>query len=211
MQAHPNTDKSRFLAIDYGLARFGETYAAGPDALWVPGTPLPPAAAAAAPGQLVDAASLDLPPWSIFESVHRAAWKRKGDVYHLLFDLGERLDGRMWAGDDRDNVERLMSLIAHVTGVRPHAWFDARPEGRVPPPAGGLGASRPGIAVAGRSTHALRRWAMRVTAWVHPRNPGLTAAEALTSPLFTGRTSWRVRRVGLQVGAGKAPWGVETA
>ena len=41
----------------------------------------------------------------------------QGDVYHLVFELGEWLDGRVWAEEDRLDVLRLVDLIHHVTGV----------------------------------------------------------------------------------------------
>ena len=41
----------------------------------------------------------------------------QGDVYHLLFNLGEWLDGRIWRKKDRLDVQRLLQLIHHVTGM----------------------------------------------------------------------------------------------
>ena len=40
-------------------------------------------------------------------------------MYHLLFDLGEWLDGRVWPKSDELDVLRLMDLIRHVTGAGP--------------------------------------------------------------------------------------------
>lgn len=40
----------------------------------------------------------------------------QGDVYHLLFNLGEWLDGRVWPEQDELDVLRLLDLIHHVTG-----------------------------------------------------------------------------------------------
>ena len=45
----------------------------------------------------------------------------QGDVYHILFNLGEWLDGRVWPRKDQLEVLRLMDLIHHVTGV-PQDW-----------------------------------------------------------------------------------------
>ena len=42
---------------------------------------------------------------------------RQGDVYHLLFNLGEWLDGRVWPRADQLEVLRLLDLIHHVTGM----------------------------------------------------------------------------------------------
>ena len=41
----------------------------------------------------------------------------QGDVYHILFNLGEWLDGRVWPRKDQLEVLRLMDLIHHVTGL----------------------------------------------------------------------------------------------
>lgn len=36
-----------------------------------------------------------------------------------------------------------------------------------------------------------RIWCYRLRSWIHPSNPGITAAEALTAPFFTKRISLR--------------------
>ena len=38
-------------------------------------------------------------------------------MYHILFNLGEWLDGRVWPRKDQLEVLRLMDLIHHVTGA----------------------------------------------------------------------------------------------
>ena len=45
-------------------------------------------------------------------------WKPviQGDVYHLVFELGEWLDGRVWPSGDELEVLRLVDFIEHVTG-----------------------------------------------------------------------------------------------
>lgn len=40
-----------------------------------------------------------------------------GDVYHLLFDLSQKIHGRVWPEKDRPAVKRLLSLIRHVCGA----------------------------------------------------------------------------------------------
>lgn len=40
----------------------------------------------------------------------------QGDVYHLVFELGEWLDGRVWPSSDELEVLRLVDFIEHVTG-----------------------------------------------------------------------------------------------
>lgn len=41
----------------------------------------------------------------------------QGDVYHLVFNLCEWLDGRVWPKEDELEVMRLVDLIHHVTGA----------------------------------------------------------------------------------------------
>lgn len=44
-----------------------------------------------------------------------------GDVYHLIFDLSQKIHGRVWLEKDRPAVKRLLSLIQHVCGAHfPH-------------------------------------------------------------------------------------------
>ena len=43
-------------------------------------------------------------------------WLFQGDVYHLVFELGEWLDGRVWPSSDELEVLRLVDFIEHVTG-----------------------------------------------------------------------------------------------
>lgn len=43
----------------------------------------------------------------------------QGDVYHLVFELGEWLDGRVWPSDDELDVLRMIDFIEHVTGMKP--------------------------------------------------------------------------------------------
>ncbi len=56
---------------------------------------------------------------SILERTWRWAWRRKGDVYHLLFDMCRYVDGRVWPSQDKTDVLLFLSLMHHVTGVLP--------------------------------------------------------------------------------------------
>ncbi len=38
-------------------------------------------------------------------------------MYHLLFDLSQKIHGRVWPEKDRAAVKRLLSLIRHVCGA----------------------------------------------------------------------------------------------
>ena len=53
---------------------------------------------------------------SILERTWRYAWRRKGDVYHLLFDMCRYVDGRVWPTSDKTDVLLFLSLMHHVTG-----------------------------------------------------------------------------------------------
>ena len=46
---------------------------------------------------------------------HCQCARLQGDVYHLLFNLGEWLDGRIWPEQDELDVLRMLDLIHHVT------------------------------------------------------------------------------------------------
>ena len=40
-------------------------------------------------------------------------------MYHLVFELGEWLDGRVWPSEDELDVLRMVDLIEHLTGRAP--------------------------------------------------------------------------------------------
>ncbi|KAK9822580.1 hypothetical protein WJX74_006685 [Apatococcus lobatus] len=192
--------RQRFKIIDYGLGVFDENYAAGPDLVisedietmpamerqpshapafgCMPSFPFPTLSSSQVQG---------LPKFSLIERMYRFYWRRKGDVYHLLFNLGEWLDGRVWLKKDRLDVQRLLDLIHHVTGAKLQAYFVEANEAGLPR-MGGCGFLKQN----GRVLHFARRWSVRLQTWTHPNNPGLTAAEALTSNFFTKRTSCRM-------------------
>eukprot|EP00884_Botryococcus_braunii_P018754 jgi/Botrbrau1/5562/Bobra.0023s0045.1 len=210
--------KYQFKIIDYGLANFEETYAAGPDIIYEDnkfedgerGSLSPQSSelgsstndngtggsgirlSSAIPFLKLNRNGVEqLPRLSAMEHLYRYMWRRKGDVYHLVFNLCEWLDGRVWPQEDELDVLRLVDLIHHVTGVRIKAWFvkDTDTKG------GGIGGwiRKPAEVIYqhGESLHFLRRWEVRFRSWLRPSNPGLTAAEALTAPFFTKRRSCR--------------------
>lgn len=51
--------------------------------------------------------------------VHKQAWGRRGDVYHLLFDLTFFIYGTSWRREDAVIVYMLFALIHHTTGAHP--------------------------------------------------------------------------------------------
>ena len=175
----------RFVIIDYGLASWSRGPATGPDLVLRRGVD-DVAAAPPPPLPYVDVSALEGGTRSYhrhtpLERVHAAAWRDKGDVYHLLLELAAALSGRAWPHADGDDVCRLLDLIQHATGVRPLATVVAA---GVPPP------PRPPAPL-----RALARGWLRVRAWVLPSCPSLLAGEALTAPAFTGRRSCRLRWV----------------
>ncbi|KAK9792705.1 hypothetical protein WJX73_008294 [Symbiochloris irregularis] len=202
----PQRLKHEFKVIDYGLANFEETYACGPD-LYVDEArgedgelqvqPSVPSVAAMGPGCalpiMLQRDDVDrLPSTSPIEKLYRFMWRRKGDVYHLLFNLGEWLDGRVWPEEDELDVLRLLDLIHHVTGCRLKAYYCSSEnladyKGEVFQDCLRCGPFNRN----GASLHFLRRWHVRLAGWTHPSNPGLTAAEALTAPFFTKHRSLR--------------------
>ncbi|KAK9810613.1 hypothetical protein WJX73_004508 [Symbiochloris irregularis] len=212
--AAPDRYRYQFKLIDYGLALFDEVYACGPDLpdeddptaplqmhAHVGGSAVGLEHALSAGGLLSQPSTSDipkvsekdamprLPRTSAIEKLYRYMWRRKGDVYHLLFDLGEWLDGRVWPKSDELDVLRLVALIHHVTGARLHAYFRDDNSEAVSGWQDMLNCSlfkRDGAAL-----HFLRRWHVRLKTWVNPSNPGLTAAEALTAPFFTKHRSMR--------------------
>lgn len=132
----------------------------------------------------------DLPSTSPLEKLYRFMWRRKGDVYHLVFELGEWLDGRVWPSDDELDVLRLVDFIEHVTGVRMKFWFSEDMTGE--DSVGGWRDRALGPFQRHDSAmHFLRRYHIRLRSWISPSNPGVTAAEALTAPFFTKRISLR--------------------
>lgn len=54
---------------------------------------------------------------SLLERTWRYAWRKKGDVYHLLFDMSGYVDGRVWPVQDKTDVLLFLALMHHVTGA----------------------------------------------------------------------------------------------
>lgn len=131
-----------------------------------------------------------LPQVAPIEQIYRYFWKRKGDVYALLWDLQRFLDGRVWPVEDELEVRLMIDLIRHVTGVRLKAYFvplnsatdkDGVKALKLQRQFSPLGAFKRNDG----ALHVLRIRAIRLRSWFKPHNPGITAAEALTSPFFT--------------------------
>ncbi|DBA73916.1 hypothetical protein WJX79_008469 [Trebouxia sp. C0005] len=132
-----------------------------------------------------------LPQIAPIERIYRYFWKRKGDVYALLWDLQRFLDGRVWPLEDELEVRLMIDLIRHVTGVRLKAYFVPLSADQDQDGSKALKLQRKGISCCGAFKrndgflHILRIRSIRLRSWFKPHNPGLTAAEALTSPFFT--------------------------
>lgn len=130
-----------------------------------------------------------LPQVPPMERLYRYFWRRKGDVYALLWDMQRYIDGRVWPEHDELEVRLMMDLIRHVTGVHVKAWFAPLDEDDK----GGDLALRDerSFSVCGilyrneGAFHWLRIRSLRIRSFLRPANAGLTAAEALTAPFFT--------------------------
>lgn len=131
-----------------------------------------------------------LPQIAPIEKIYRYFWKRKGDVYALLWDLQRFLDGRVWPLEDELEVRLMIDLIRHVTGVKLKAYFvplsmeqdkDGQKSLKLQHQFSWCGTFRRNDG----ALHVLRIRSIRLRSWFKPHNPGLTAAEALTSPFFT--------------------------
>ncbi|KAL3142839.1 hypothetical protein ABBQ38_003132 [Trebouxia sp. C0009 RCD-2024] len=194
----------RYKVIDYGLADFEARYAAGMiGAAADQGTQSAPKEethrqrkqrereAERNPGstarRTLALSKNVIPSVSILERTWRYAWRRKGDVYHLLFDMCRYVDGRVWPTSDKTDVLLFLSLMHHVTGTPLRAWFaDISGEHQDDQvlafqerclPCGCFERNN-------GPCHFVRTFGVRLRGWFQPRNPGLTAAEVLTSPFF---------------------------
>ncbi|KAL3148346.1 hypothetical protein ABBQ38_013803 [Trebouxia sp. C0009 RCD-2024] len=131
-----------------------------------------------------------LPKMAPIEQIYRHLWKRKGDVYALLWDLQRFLDGRVWPLEDELEVRLMIDLIRHVTGVKLKAYFVPLSHEQDQTGKKALKLQRK-FSILGPfqrndgALHVLRIRTIRLRSWFKPHNPGLTAAEALTSPFFT--------------------------
>ncbi|KAK9861793.1 hypothetical protein WJX84_005472 [Apatococcus fuscideae] len=179
---------SRFKIIDFGLASFDEDFAAG----LVEDIPEKGRRQLHGLRQFhLNFSNIHLiPEVSPLEKWYRWLWSRKGDVYAVLWDLCRHLDGRIWPMRDRVHVRLLLSLIFHVTGTKilcqfvdmPETELEQKPsrQSRQQARFGPLGVFEKNDG----PLHVLRIRYIRIKSWLRPRNPGITAAEALCAPFF---------------------------
>lgn len=128
-----------------------------------------------------------IPSVSILERTWRWAWRRKGDVYHLLFDMCRYVDGRVWPSQDKTDVLLFLSLMHHVTGTPLRAWFAEISGDHQDDQVLALQQKCMPCGIFERNNgpcHVIRVFGVRLRGWFQARNPGLTAAEVLTSPFF---------------------------
>ena len=125
------------------------------------------------------------------ERMYRQFWRRKGDVFHLLLGLALTLDDRIWPKEDEEDVQLFASLVYHVTGIKMKAAFAREDEplavglwGRLGHIGHVTGKVRHKFGARGRVAAWFRRHHIRFKAHIYPYNSGLTAGEALMSPLF---------------------------
>jgi hypothetical protein len=190
----------RYKVIDYGLADFEARYAAGMvGAEASQGTDRAPKEASFRSRRAkgvkrnflplpLDVKNMHLiPKVSPLERFWRHLWRRKGDVYHLFFDMCRFMDGRVWPKKDKVDVLLFLSMMMHVTGVPLKAWFGEIEGSDADAQAMKLKTQFIPCGAFERSDgtfHILRVRGVRIRGWLSPHNPGLTAAEVLTSPFF---------------------------
>ncbi|KAK9814051.1 hypothetical protein WJX73_010626 [Symbiochloris irregularis] len=109
---------------------------------------------------------------------YRLFWHREGDVFRLLMSLQNVIDGCCWPRAQAPLVRQLAGLIRHVTGIQLKIWLQ---EGdQVLCDSRGMPWHRQG-----GCCNILRRCYIRTRSFWFPSTPRITAAEALSHPLFT--------------------------
>ncbi|KAK9840817.1 hypothetical protein WJX81_006835 [Elliptochloris bilobata] len=118
-----------------------------------------------------------LPEAALIEKIYRRFFKGKGDVWRLLQDLSDAIDGRTWASEAEEDVKLILALIETVTGVKLNAYFA---------PVSGNGDVAEGLSSQGfmwqRADgfgHAVRRFVIRIRAYLWPRQTQYTPRQAL--------------------------------
>lgn len=112
-----------------------------------------------------------LPEPPAMEHWYRKWFEGKGDVWRLLQDISDAIDGRTWPLEDKEEVQVVLGLIREVTGIKVCAHY--APRGSVFKQQGW-----PWQRVDGRG-HGLRRAIIRILAFLAPRKVDFTAREAL--------------------------------
>lgn len=135
-----------------------------------------------------------LPKVPVFEKFYQRAFQNKGDVWRLLSSLTDVVDGRRWPEDQEAEVKAMNGLIHEVTGIKPLAFWKPT-EGRALSTAGSNGSNgKKGIPMRHNKKkykkglpwqrhngfgHRVRKFCIRTKAFLLPRNPTITPADAL--------------------------------
>eukprot|EP00245_Coleochaete_scutata_P007224 TRINITY_DN22361_c0_g1_i1.p1 TRINITY_DN22361_c0_g1~~TRINITY_DN22361_c0_g1_i1.p1 ORF type:complete len:458 (+),score=101.47 TRINITY_DN22361_c0_g1_i1:131-1504(+) len=186
----PSTGVREFKIIDYGLVKWDSTYTAGlrraTKAYYRAGKDFKGLQDMKTVAREVSAMVQSnqhplIPLGDMGEWVHKKAWRFKGDVYHVLLDLLQFVDERIWPTKDAVSVLLLVSLLHHVTGVWIKAKFKEFPSGGIKDDFAHLAVFRRKM---NKIARVFRGMSITFQGWQFPRNPDLTAAEILTSPFF---------------------------
>lgn len=179
-----------FKTIDYGLAKFDDTYSAAHG--W-----LEEEAKGNEVEEHVRVKRLAWPEW-----IHKKAWKGKGDVYHIVFDTIQFVYGTIFPMEDSTLVTLMNMLFAHICGVMPKVFIENSGESDMPAvdhtnahvsrmESTKYTATEQSVSFLGKQLQIyyrwsrIHRWGRKVKAWYWPKNPGVSAAEVLTSPFFS--------------------------
>ncbi|KAL3132344.1 hypothetical protein ABBQ32_008921 [Trebouxia sp. C0010 RCD-2024] len=132
-----------------------------------------------------------LPKIPVFEQFYQKVFANKGDVWRLLNSLSDVVDGRTWPENQEPQVKALNGLIREVTGIKPHAfWKPLEANGD-----SGKG-KRAGVALNRPNKkkyrkglpwqrhngfgHRIRKFVVNTRAFMFPKKPHMTPAEALS-------------------------------
>ncbi|KAK9814144.1 hypothetical protein WJX72_001224 [[Myrmecia] bisecta] len=120
---------------------------------------------------IADRTSQKLPKAPGMEGIYRRWWDSKGDVWRLIQDLADAIDGRTWPAEEKKKVEIVLDLVYEVTGVRLSAFYE--------PDIDGAAAKAQDWMKFNGSNHKYRRYFIRAQAFFFSRKTGFTPTDAL--------------------------------
>lgn len=141
-----------------------------------------------------------MPKIPVFEKCYQKIFASKGDVWRLLSSLNDVVDGRTWPESSEPEVKALNGLIREVTGIKPLTFWQPTEassgngngshgngsNGRGKK--GGIALNRPNKKKYRKGLpwqryngfgHKFRQFCVNTRAFMFPRRPHMTPAEAL--------------------------------